>query len=134
MWDFHRFAGNKRPVDFVIAAACDPIAECLNFLFAQWRMLIGRRHPRVGILAGNPRDHFAFVGLVWHDRLVATQISPRTILVVQPQTGLSGVRVGTVTSDTVLGKNRADIATKIDFFAPCSCARPTRQQGETNDR
>ena len=69
-------------------------------------MRIGRRHEIVRILGEDAPDQLALVWFAGHDGLFGN----RRLAHVQAEFALALVRVRAVTIETVLGKNRPDVA------------------------
>ena len=98
-------------------------------------------HVQLGVVALDPEDELAFLGLAGRDRQAAAlELRERPFPGIEPQAGLAGLVVGTMAGEAVVREDRPDVACEIDraflgdglgaFASPAArtgCADPDNQ-------
>src|SRR5262245_45222332 len=102
----------------VLRSLPNPLRQELDLLRTQSRAAALGRHALVVVGAGDPLDEGATFGVPGGDGHIAAQVARGSIAYVEPQPvnpalALLGVR--TVTLGAAVGKNRLDVAVKVDL-------------------
>ena len=78
---------------------------------------LGRRHPLLGVVRGDPAVELALVELAGDDRRAARRRSGgRIATVVEPQLAFALLGVGTVALEALVGQDRPDIPSERDLL------------------
>ncbi len=89
----------------------DPLLEDFDLMRSQHLPRFPGRHQLVRVATGDPVNHLALPALPRHDdRFLGPE---RAFLGVQPQVGLSGPAVGTMTEEAVIRQDRQDLLAEI---------------------
>ena len=89
----------------------------LDLLRRQLAIRLRRRHPLLGIGAGDPPDQFALAAFARDDDGLAIFDAERPFLGVEPKLRLARLLVRAVALITVVRKDRQDVAAEIDLVA-----------------
>jgi len=98
----------------------DPFGQQRDLVWLKFFPRLGWGHFVVGIIGCDSMNQFALFRMPGNDGRVSTEIEPRTLGCVDPQSALfaaafSFLRIRAVTLEAVLGKDAPDVAIKIHF-------------------
>ena len=109
----------------------DPLLQYRDVTRRQLLARIDRRHELLGIGGDDALDEFARIDFPRHDRLRFRVRSKQTGLRIEPQFGLSLVRIRAMTDETVLGKYRPHVAIELDHLRQRRLSRPGDSSSST---
>ena len=117
----------ERPVAGIRSPLRDPAFEQLDLLGTELLLLIGRRHPDVGVVADESLNQSTRLRLATHDdRLVTFREEARFDIEAQISRPLAGI--GTVTREARIREDRTNVAVEVDF---CGVAGDCRISGSS---
>ncbi len=106
---------NVGPGFAVGGALRDPLLQELLLLRRQFLVRLRGRHDLVGIGVVDAGDHFALVRLAGDDGIGQFAALGGALEGVEPQAGLALLFVRSVTGETVVGEDGADVAVEVDL-------------------
>ena len=102
----------------VLGSFGDPLLQRFDLFGGQLLSRLGRWHHRGGISGRDAADDLALVRTPGDDRNLARLAFPHGLVVgVESQPGVTLLRIGAVTAQTVLRKNRANVTVKVDSIS-----------------
>ena len=112
----------------------NPAFEKPDLLGVERVLVFGWWHDDVRIVRANASQEFAFERLARYDHIDARTLCESRLALVETKLRLAGTLVRTVTLKTVFGKDRANLALKIDGLSRFNYAgwrqRERIRQGE----
>ena len=113
----------------------DPAADEFALRFCQWLTVIGWRHHNVRIVGFDPQNHLALVRAAGNDGNLRFASGNSVVAKIQSQFRLATVLILSVAKDAFLGKDRLDLAGKVDrgLSADLSAERDHRGDGDMQE-
>ena len=118
----------------IFSALLDPAAQKIDLRFGERFSFAFRRHEIVFVLGGHSKNQFTAFRVARLNSGVSTEIIPGTFFGIESQIAASFFFVGTMAGETFAGKNRSNVAIKIDGLFPESESGKQGQCGGQYER
>ena len=121
---------DESPVRLIFGAFRDPAFQDLLLRPGQAVVGLGRRHLLFRVVAENPANEFAGLGLARLERADREG----NVALIQSQLGLALILIRAVAPKTILRKNRPDLAVEAQPFRGAARGRPAAESGERDQQ